>query len=128
MRRVWALLLLGLSLAACSSHLDPALVQGDYQAPALSQLLVGSLKPSSGSMILKLLPGGQAVLIRDLGAGKTESQFGLWSLSDNQVTLSLFKKDPHNLADRKVVEATLYLKVKRSARSLWLDQLEFKKL
>jgi hypothetical protein len=126
LKKVWAwLFVLSLGLAACEGRLDPKLVQGEYQAQ------MASIK-----LDLRLLPDDQAVLIKDPGKGKAASQFGLWNLSGNKLTVTFFKPDPYRGGGEhleknsisKMVEGTLVLTVKRSTRTLWLDGTEFKKL
>jgi hypothetical protein len=142
-----AFIFASLGLAACEGRFDPVLVQGEYQAQMAQVQIAGSGNADSPlTLTLKLLPNDQAVLIKDFGKGQASSQYGLWSLSGNKLTITLFKPDPYHgggekLAvdsTRKVVEDTLVLRAKRSTRTLWLEDqpgqgaklkgLEFKKL
>jgi hypothetical protein len=138
--RTLAFILAGLGLAACQGRLDPVLVQGEYQARMAQTPTPGSKADGTLNLTLKLLPNDQAVMIKDPGNGQAASQFGLWSLSGNKLTITFFKRDPYSNGpggDRKAVEDTLVLTAKRSTRSLWLEDqpgegsklkgLEFKK-
>ena len=119
--RAGMLMVLSLGLAACQPALDPKLLVGTYQASDNPVQGPADKGPSSLTSSLKLSPNDQD--------NNAPMQKGFWTVSGNELTLTLLKLDPATMTGakgdhggRSIVDATLKLRVDRSTRTLWLEE------